>query len=224
MCTIVMDPIIEAKNITKSFGDQQILKGISLSINEGEDLAIIGESGSGKSTLLHILGCMDKPTTGEILVNGRETRKLSKNELADLRNNYFGFVFQFFYLEPHLKIKENLEIPLFLKRQSTAKNLKKAEEIASLVGISDLLDKYPRQLSGGQQQRVAIGRALINNPRVIFLDEPTGNLDSKNSEKIVDLLDDLRSRTKVTTIMVTHDQKIANHSSRIIRIKDGEIC
>lgn len=195
-----------------------------MSINEGEDLAIIGESGSGKSTLLHILGCMDKPTTGEVLVNGQKTNEMSKNELADLRNNYFGFVFQFFYLEPHLKIKENLEIPLFLKRQSTAKNLKKAEEIASLVGISDLLDKYPRQLSGGQQQRVAIGRALINNPRVIFLDEPTGNLDSKNSEKIVDLLDDLRSRTKVTTIMVTHDQKIANHSSRIIRIKDGEIC
>ena len=216
--------IIEAKNICKSFGKEQVLKNISLEVNEAEYLAIIGPSGSGKSTLLHILGGMDTQDSGEVLFAGQNTKQLSRRQLAEIRNQEFGFVFQFFYLEPHLTVAENLEISLFLSKLKKTERKNRVNVIAAAVGVEKLLNKFPRQLSGGEQQRVAIGRAIINYPRVLFLDEPTGNLDSENTTKIISLIKTLQIKYQFTIIMITHDINVARVADRIVKIEDGKIC
>lgn len=216
--------IIEAKNVCKTFGKERVLKDISLVVNEAEYLAIIGPSGSGKSTLLHILGGMDTQDSGEVLFAGQNTRQLSRQQLAEIRNQKFGFVFQFFYLEPHLTVAENLEIPLFLGKLKKTERKNRVNIIAAAVGTEKLLNKFPRQLSGGEQQRVAIGRAIINYPRVLFLDEPTGNLDSENTTKIISLIKTLQIKYQFTIIMITHDINVARVADRIVKIEDGKIC
>ena len=216
--------IIEAKNVCKTFGKEQVLKDISLEVNEAEYLTIIGPSGSGKSTLLHILGGMDTQDSGEVLFAGQNTKQLSRRQLAEIRNQEFGFVFQFFYLEPHLTVAENLEIPLFLSKLKKTERKNRVNVIAAAVGVEKLLNKFPRQLSGGEQQRVAIGRAIINYPRVLFLDEPTGNLDSENTTKIISLIKTLQIKYQFTIIMITHDINVARATDRIVKIEDGKIC
>lgn len=201
-----------------------MLKDISLEVNEAEYLAIISPSGSGKSTLLHILGGMDTQDSGEVLFAGQNTEQLSRRQLAEIRNQKFGFVFQFFYLEPHLTVAENLEIPLFLSKLKKTERKNRVDAIAAAVGVEKLLNKFPRQLSGGEQQRVAIGRAIINYPRVLFLDEPTGNLDSENTTKIISLIKTLQIKYQFTIIMITHDINVARAADRIVKIEDGKIC
>ena len=201
-----------------------MLKDISLEVNEAEYLAIISPSGSGKSTLLHILGGMDTQDSGEVLFAGQNTEQLSRRQLAEIRNQKFGFVFQFFYLEPHLTAAENLEIPLFLSKLKKTERKNRVDAIAAAVGVEKLLNKFPRQLSGGEQQRVAIGRAIINYPRVLFLDEPTGNLDSENTTKIISLIKTLQIKYQFTIIMITHDINVARAADRIVKIEDGKIC
>lgn len=201
-----------------------MLKDISLEVNEAEYLAIISPSGSGKSTLLHILGGMDTQDSGEVLFAGQNTEQLSRRQLAEIRNQKFGFVFQFFYLEPHLTVAENLEIPLFLSKLKKTERENRVNVIAAAVGVEKLLNKFPRQLSGGEQQRVAIGRAIINYPRVLFLDEPTGNLDSENTTKIISLIKTLQIKYQFTIIMITHDINVARAADRIVKIEDGKIC
>lgn len=216
--------IIEAKNICKSFGKEQVLKDISIEVGRSEYLAIVGPSGSGKSTLLHILGCMDAQDSGELLFDGQNINRLSNRQIAAIRNRKCGFAFQFFYLEPHLTIAENLEIPLFLSDLSKKERKNRVKAVAAAVGVEKLLNKFPRQLSGGEQQRAAIGRAIINCPKVLFLDEPTGNLDSANTARIMNLLKTLQMKYKFTIIMITHDLGIAKLADRIISIKDGKVC
>ncbi len=219
-----MTKIIETKKICKQYGEYSVLTDVSLTVQEGDFVAITGASGSGKSTLLHILGCMDDATSGELIVSSKTVTGKTKKALAKLRNRDFGFVFQFFYLDPFLTVEKNLEIPLFLRDIKLKERKELAQEIAKKVGIEDLLEKYPVQLSGGQQQRVAIGRALIGKPKILFLDEPTGNLDSQNSAKIIHLIRDMQKTEALTVIMVTHDNKIAQSADSILRIKDGKLC
>ena len=216
--------IIEAKNIRKSFGKEQVLKDISIEVGKSEYLAIVGPSGSGQSTLLHILGCMDTQDSGELLFDGQNIKRLSNRQIAAIRNKKCGFVFQFFYLEPHLTIAENLEIPLFLSKLTKEERKNRVKAVAAAVGVEKLLNKFPRQLSGGEQQRAAIGRAIVNCPKVLFLDEPTGNLDSVNTARIMNLLKTLQTKYKFTIIMITHDLSIAKLADRVINIKDGRVC
>ena len=221
--------LIELRGIEKTYqmGDISVpvLKGISLSIRQGELIALTGSSGSGKSTLMNILGCLDRPTTGEYWLDGQETTKLSSDERALLRNRKLGFVFQSFNLLSRTSAIENVAMPL----SYAAENLNdrevrgRAAEMLGRVGLADRLDHYPSQLSGGQQQRVAIARALINRPPVLFADEPTGNLDSRTSEEVLQMFERLNSEDGITIIMVTHDPKVAGHAKRVIRLDDGLI-
>ena len=219
-----MTIVLETKNVCKGYDNNPVISNVNLKVEKGDFIAITGASGSGKSTLLHILGCMDTVTSGDLFILGKPTNAIPKNKLAKLRNHEFGFVFQFFYLDPFLTVEKNLEIPLYLRKVSKKERKHLAKKVAAEVGISDLLEKHPNQLSGGQQQRVAIGRALIGNPKILFLDEPTGNLDSRNSEKIMQLIKELQEKNNLTVIMVTHDNKIAKSATKIIKIADGKIC
>jgi len=198
------------------------LRGVSLRIKDGEYVAIMGPSGSGKSTLLHIMGLLDTPTRGRVLLDGRDISKLSEGERAVIRRRKIGFVFQAFNLIPHLTVLENVELPLMLDGVPRGERRKKAEEILKSVGLGDRLHHYPSQLSGGQKQRVAIARALINNPSIILADEPTGNLDSKTGEVILDLFDDLHGQGH-TLVVVTHDEEVAERADRVIKIRDGVV-
>jgi len=221
--------LIELKDIQKTYfmGDiaVPVLKGISLEINEGEFATLMGASGSGKSTLMNILGCLDRPTSGEYWLGGKEVSRLGADGRAFLRNHKIGFVFQNFNLLPRTSAIENVIMPLTYTAEmlSDRQARSRGRELLDRVGLGDRIDHEPSQLSGGQQQRVAIARALINNPSVLFADEPTGNLDSHTSQEILSMFDKLNKEEGITIILVTHDLSIARHAKRVIRIQDGLI-
>lgn len=221
-----MSVLIHAKNLTKTYGqgDSQAfaLKGISLEIKKGEFAAIIGPSGSGKSTLMHILGCLDKPSSGKYLLNGEDVGKLPDDKLAKIRNRLIGFVFQSFNLLPRTSSIKNVELPLIYSNENSSQRAEKAKTLLTKVGLSQKLNSTPAQLSGGQQQRVAIARALVNDAQVIMADEPTGNLDTKSSEDILNLLTEL-NRERKTIVIITHEKEVAAKAKRIITLRDGKI-
>ena len=218
--------MIQMENVTRVFDTGKIkvnaLRGIDLNIREGEFLAIMGPSGSGKSTLMHIMGCLDTPSGGQYLLDHVSIKGLSDNQLADIRNQKVGFVFQGFNLLPYASAYENVELPLIFAGMVAAKRKKRVEELLTRVGLADRMDHRPSELSGGQQQRVAIARSLVNNPRIIMADEPTGNLDSKSGEEILSLFMELWHQGN-TIVMITHDPEISNYCERIVYLKDGII-
>ncbi len=222
-----MEKVIQIENIEKVFtvGDIKVnaLRGVSFEIEKGEFVAIMGHSGSGKSTLMNLLGCLDKPTSGEYFLKGINIKKLNKNEFADIRNQEIGFVFQGFNLLSRTTALENVELPLLYDRTEQKYNAKdKAINALDRVGLSDRIKHEPNQLSGGQQQRVAIARALVNNPSIVLADEPTGNLDSKTSVEVFNLFQELNEQG-ITIILVTHEKDFAKYAQRIIKLKDGLI-
>lgn len=221
-----MANLISAKNLTKTYGSDDsltyALNNTSIEIKKGEFVAIIGPSGSGKSTLMHILGCLDKPTSGNYFLNGEQVSKLSEGSLAKIRNKQIGFVFQSFNLLPRTSALKNVELPLIYSGISKAERLEKSKNMLIKVGLEDKLNSTPAKLSGGQQQRVAIARALVNNAEIIMADEPTGNLDSKSSEEIMELIKNLNREGK-TIIIITHEKEIAQKANRIITVRDGKI-
>lgn len=199
------------------------LKNINLKINKGERLAVIGPSGCGKSTLLHLIGCLDRPTNGKILIDGKDTSKLNDNELAKIRGKKVGFVFQFFYLIPTLTALRNVMLPMSFSGITRTEKERRARKLLEMVGMLKRINHLPSQLSGGERQRVAIARAMINKPEIILADEPTGNLDSKSGKEVIDILLRLNREEKVTLAIATHDEYIASNARRIIYLKDGEI-
>ena len=219
--------LIELKNICKSYplGDEQlqILKGINLQIEKGEFVAIMGPSGSGKSTCMNILGCLDKPSGGTYILDGKRVDGLSSDELAEIRNQKIGFVFQGFNLLPRTSALENVELPMVYGGVDAVERRKKAETALEDVGLKERMHHQPNQLSGGQQQRVAIARAIVNEAPIIFADEPTGNLDTKMSVEIMALFKKLNEELGRTIILVTHEEDIAKYAKRVIKIVDGEI-
>ena len=219
--------ILEFEGVRKTYrvGDQEIhaLDGINLRIEEGEFVAIIGPSGSGKSTLMHLLGCLDTPTEGRMAVCGTDLSRASADELARMRNREVGFVFQSFNLLPRLDVVSNIELPLIYSGVPARERRERATEAARRVGLGDRLANRPTQLSGGQCQRVAIARALVNNPRIVFGDEPTGNLDSVSGRNILEIFKELHASGK-TIILVTHDSSIASQAGRVIELRDGRIA
>ncbi len=202
--------------------DVEALRGISLEIEKGEFLAIMGPSGSGKSTLMNILGCLDTPTRGEYYLEGKDVSSLQDDELALIRNKKIGFVFQSFHLLPRTPALHNVELPLIYAGVGKKERNKLAEKAVEIVGLKERMHHKPNELSGGERQRVAIARAVVNNPSILFADEPTGNLDSKSGEEIMEIFKELHSRQN-TIIVVTHDQSIAKMTDRIIKLKDGEV-
>ncbi|HSE83596.1 MAG TPA: ABC transporter ATP-binding protein [Thermodesulfobacteriota bacterium] len=218
-----MKAILEAKNITKKIRDSEILKGVSLPVNEGDFVSIIGVSGSGKSTLMYILGLLDEPTTGEIMFDGEKVDFKDQKLLSQIRNKKIGFVFQFHYLIPELSAAENIMVPMLKVKE---KNRKEAEEKAHVLladlGLKGKETRKPYELSGGEQQRVAIGRALANNPEIVMADEPTGNLDSKNTEVVMDIFLELNGQGRAV-LMVTHEINLAERTKKIVEMKDGLI-
>ncbi len=221
-----MSVLIDIKQITRDFplGQEvvKVLKGIDLLINKGEYVALMGPSGSGKSTLMNLLGCLDTPTSGSYLLNGKDVSNMTDDELAEIRNKEIGFVFQTFNLLPRTTALDNVALPMVYAGASKAARTERAEEVLTDVGLADRMDHRPNQLSGGQRQRVAVGRALVNKPSIILADEPTGNLDSKTSVEIMNLFDEIH-RQGNTVILVTHEEDIAEHAHRIIRLRDGMI-
>ncbi len=222
-----MDNIITLGKVNKIYGtaiQTQVLFDVDLQIKAKSFNSIIGASGSGKSTLLNIIGTLDKPTSGEVVINGTRSDQMKKNELARLRNETIGFIFQFHYLLPEFTAFENVLMPYFIKGQKIDKKMdQRAHEIMELVGLSKVKNNLAGNMSGGQQQRTAIARALINNPRLILADEPTGNLDSDTTEVIYDLLRDINKQFETTFVIITHDRRIAEKTDRIIEVKDGKI-
>lgn len=220
--------VIKIQDVSKEYklGRQKVhaVKNVSLSIREGEFVALTGPSGSGKSTLLQLIGGLDKPSGGSVVVNGHDLKKLSDRKLSKFRNQTIGFVFQFFYLQPFLSLKTNLEVPGMFARTSRRARSQKSGELAEKVGLSERLKHKPKELSGGQMQRAAIARALLNSPKIVLADEPTGNLDSQNGQAIIDLFDDIRKTYGTTIVVVTHDAQIASMADREIKLSDGEIA
>lgn len=217
--------ILKVENLTKTYGKKdtevKALDNISFSVNKGEFIAIVGASGSGKSTLLHLIGGVDKPTSGKVYINGKDIYSLSKDEIAIFRRNEIGLIYQFYNLIPILNVKENITLPCDLEGKKVDE--KRLDEIIQMLGLENRKEHLPNELSGGQQQRVAIGRALINNPSIILADEPTGNLDSKASKEIIDLLKNSNKKYNQTILLITHDENIAKQADRIITIQDGKI-
>lgn len=213
--------MIITKNITKSFGTLQVLKGIDLTINDSEIVSIVGPSGAGKTTLLQIIGTLDSPDSGQLLINGTDTGVLNDKELAAFRNQNIGFVFQFHQLLPEFTALENVMIPALIGKEKKEVAENKAKEILDFLKLSDRMEHKPSELSGGEKQRVAVARALINNPTVILADEPSGSLDTKNKEELHALFFELRDKMKQTFVIVTHDEQLAADTDRIIHIRDG---
>lgn len=215
--------MIEIKGVTKSFGSLQVLKGIDLRIEKGEIVSIVGPSGAGKTTLLQILGTLDKPDSGSVVVDGIETSTLLTNKLSEFRNTHLGFVFQFHQLLPEFTAIENIMIPAYIAGMKPKETRNRAEELLEFMGLSDRATHKPNELSGGEKQRVAVARALMNNPAVILADEPSGSLDSKNKEELHKLFFELRDKFGQTFVIVTHDETLATLTDRTIHLKDGRI-
>ena len=220
-------PVLQIENLNKTFTlgkrDINALSNLNLTVNAGEFVAIMGPSGSGKTTLLNIIGCIDKPTSGQVLLDGIDVSKMPENQLYKLRRDKMGFVFQTFNLLPYLNARENVELPMEGKGKSKSEQKKRASELLAMVGLSGREDHRPQRLSAGEQQRVAIARALANDPAIILADEPTGNLDSQNKAEIIKLLANLNLTQSTTIIMVTHDSQAARHTERMLLLKDGKI-
>ncbi len=222
-----MEDILILEDVVKIYkmdGVETIaLRGVSLKVKKGDFIAIMGPSGSGKSTMMHIMGCLDRPTSGKIYFEGRDVSGLSDNDLAEIRNRKVGFVFQSFYLLPRYTAIQNVELPLIYQGLSPRERREKARMILERMGLSTRINHRPTQLSGGEQQRVAIARALIINPAILLADEPTGNLDSKSSHEIMDLISRLHKEENLTIILVTHERDIAEYAEKIVRMQDGRI-
>ena len=217
------EKMIEIQGITKSFGDLQVLKGIDLIIYKGEVVSVVGPSGAGKTTLLQIMGTLDKADSGSVVINGIEVGRLKEKELAAFRNKQIGFVFQFHQLLPEFTALENVMIPALIGGMSSDKAMEKAKETLAFLGLAERASHKPAELSGGEKQRVAVARALINDPAVIFADEPSGSLDSKNKEELHQLFFDLREKLGQTFVIVTHDEGLAQLTDRTIHMVDGRI-
>jgi lipoprotein-releasing system ATP-binding protein len=222
-----MPNIIELKNVDKVYTNgvsTQVLFGVNLDIKAGTFNSLVGASGSGKTTLMNIIGTLDEPTKGQVIINGKRTDTMNKNQLAGLRNETIGFIFQFHYLLPEFTAIENVLMPYQIKNNKLDDEIKKrANNIMDLVGLSDVKNNMATKMSGGQQQRTAIARALLNNPKIVLADEPTGNLDSETTENVYSLLKDINKQYGTTFLIVTHDRRIAEKTDRIIEIKDGRI-
>ena len=221
-----MEPLIRVKNMYKIYnpGENEVraLDDVSLEINQGEFIAIVGHSGSGKSTFMNMLGCLDTPDSGEYFLDGKDVANLSDNELSDIRNHKIGFIFQGFNLIPNLDALGNVELPLIYRGLGKQQRKEIAGEALSKVGLENRMDHRPNQLSGGQMQRVAIARAIVNNPKLLLADEPTGALDSKSGAQVMELFQKLNDEG-VTVLMITHDPDIAAHAKRVVMIRDGEL-
>ncbi len=221
------EPVIKLEDVWKiyQFGKMElpILKGISLDIAPGAFVVILGPSGSGKSTMLNIVGCLDLPTRGKVFLDGQDISKMSEDELAQVRGKKIGFVFQQFNLLQNLSALENVTIPMIFQGKSEKERIERAEFLLASLGLKDRMNHKPMELSGGEQQRIAIARSLSNDPEIVVADEPTGNLDSTTGKKIMDILIDLHKNEKKTIIVVTHDPTIANYSSQVVHIKDGQL-
>ena len=215
--------MIEIKNLTKRFGNIQVLKGIDLKVNKGEVISIVGPSGAGKTTLLQLIGTLDKPDSGSILFNGEDLCKMNSKKLATFRNQHIGFVFQFHQLLPEFTALENVTIPALIAGRNRKEAEKEALELLEMMGLSERVNHKPSELSGGENQRVAVARALINHPDVVLADEPSGSLDSKNKEELHKLFFDLRDKFGQTFIIITHDEGLASFTDRTIRMVDGVI-
>jgi lipoprotein-releasing system ATP-binding protein len=215
--------MIQASNIHKSFDTLEVLKGVNLSIKKGEIVSIVGPSGAGKTTLLQILGTLDQPDKGKVIMDGRELSQMNEKEMAVFRNKSIGFIFQFHQLLPEFTALENVMIPGLITGYEKRKLKKKAEELLNYLQLSDRMEHKPSELSGGEKQRVAVARALINDPKIILADEPSGSLDSKNKEELHKLLFELREKFGLTVVIVTHDKELAALTDRVIEMKDGNI-
>ena len=215
--------MIKAKNIRKSFGELEVLKGVDLEVKKGEIVSIVGPSGAGKTTLLQILGTLDKANSGQVLLNNIDFNTLSEKDLAAFRNNHIGFIFQFHQLLPEFTALENVMIPALIGLRDKKKTTQKAKEILAYLQLTDRMEHKPNELSGGEKQRIAVARALINDPEIILADEPSGSLDSKNRDELHKLLFDLRDKFGLTIIIVTHDKELAALSDRVIEMRDGLI-
>jgi putative ABC transport system ATP-binding protein len=223
--------VMSVRDLTKTYqvGDIEVraLRGASVDVRRGEFVAVTGPSGSGKSTFMHIVGCLDRPTSGQYLLDGKDVSKLSKDELAIARNKKIGFVFQGFNLLSRTTALDNVELPLLYNsgtsKMKTSERHRRAKEVLEIVGLGERMDHYPNQLSGGQQQRVAIARALINEPSILLADEPTGNLDTRTSIEVMDIFQRLNMERGITVVLITHEMDIAEHGTRLVRFRDGRI-
>ena len=217
--------VVKIENITRVYKIGQVetnaLRGVSLSIENGEFTALVGPSGSGKTTLLQMIGCLDQPTTGSVLVNGKDVTRLNRNQRADMRRGHIGFIFQFFALIPTLSAYENIEMPLLLNGNSAKERHERVTELLKAVDLSDRANNRPDQMSGGQQQRIAIARALASNPALILADEPTANLDTVNGEQVMEIMTRLNKETGVTFIFATHDPRVIKYARRVVTLRDG---